>query len=326
MEIPSEVILAKEELEDPLLDAELITGIDFGVRDEDQRDPDDLALRVFVADLEAIPAELQSALAGFPFPTVVLQRVFSLTQSSDTAIHRPVLGGVSVAAARFVGGDVPVGTLGAIVHHPTQPDRIFGLSNYHVLCHDSGRQEGEEIIQPEPGPDGRRVPGDHLGTLERFAFPETTRSGVVDAAICSIDVDFLAEIEELGSIAGTTFAAHTMPVTKRGRSTGKTFGWISGMDGAYLFNYPHLPPVGSPPTIKRRLKRQMQIHVDFPRSIVFGEEGDSGSVVVGPDNLVVGLYWGSGSEKPDDPLTHGVATPIQNVELALNISFDAPFR
>jgi hypothetical protein len=221
----------------------------------------------------------------------------------------------------------PEGTLGAIVRHATQPDRVFGLSNHHVLCHDLGRQQGDEIIQPEPVQTSTqlvRVPGDHVGTLEHWAFPETTESGVVDAAICSIDVDWLAEIADIGFSPGTTLATPTMQVTKRGRSTGRTSGWISGTNGSYAHDFAGLPPVGSPPTTKRYLKRQMQIHVDFPQSIAFGESGDSGAVVVGPGNLVVGLYWGSGAESPGDPSLFGLATPIQNVELALNISLDWP--
>jgi hypothetical protein len=254
----------------------------------------------------------------------VLQRVFTLTQTPDTTIHRPVVGGVSVSAARFVApGDVPVGTLGAIAHHATQPERVFGLSNHHVLCRDLGRQQGDEVIQPEPTPFGR-VPGDHLGTLEDWAFPETTESGLVDAAICSIDVDWLAEIADHGFSPGTTLAFRGMQVSKRGRTTGTTFGWISGMDGSYSLDFPHLPPVGSPPTTSRTLKRQLQIHIDFPQSVVFGESGDSGSVVIADGNLVVGLYWGSGMDSRDAPLRFGLATPIQHVESALNISLDWP--
>lgn len=318
MDIPPEVLAAKNALEEPLLAAGLITGIDIGVRDEEQPDPEDLALRVFVVDAGAVPFEVQAALAGFPFPVVVLQRVFALTQ--DTSIHRPVVGGTSVASARFFAtGQVPLGTLGALAHHATQPQRVFGLSNHHVLCADLGRQQGDEIIQPEPTPFGR-VPGDRLGTLEDWVFSEAASFGGADAAICSIDVDWLAEIADIGFSPGTTLAQHAMMVSKRGRTTGRTFGWISGTNGTYGGDYPRLPAVGTPPSTMRFLRNQLQVHVDFPLSIVFGEHGDSGSVVVDPDNLAVGLYWGSGSDSLGDPLRYGVATPIQHVESALNIS------
>ena len=70
MDIPPEVLAAKELVEDQLLTAGLITGIDLGVRDEEQPDPDDLALRVFVSDLDAIPFEVNAATAVFPFPSI----------------------------------------------------------------------------------------------------------------------------------------------------------------------------------------------------------------------------------------------------------------
>jgi hypothetical protein len=49
-----------------------------GLRDEDNPDPDDIALRFFVADF-------------FPFPTVIIQRVFDVSQAvtlPDTAAVR----------------------------------------------------------------------------------------------------------------------------------------------------------------------------------------------------------------------------------------------
>jgi hypothetical protein len=47
MEIPPDVIEAKDTLDEPLLEAGLITGIDVSVRDEEQPDPEDLVLRVY---------------------------------------------------------------------------------------------------------------------------------------------------------------------------------------------------------------------------------------------------------------------------------------
>lgn len=68
MDIPPEVIAAKAVLEGPLLEAGLITSIDFGVRDESEPDAEDLALRVFVANLGSIPVEVHAALTFCAFP------------------------------------------------------------------------------------------------------------------------------------------------------------------------------------------------------------------------------------------------------------------
>jgi len=114
-----------------------------------------------------------------------------------------------------------------------------------------------------------------------------------------------------------------MLVTKRGRSTGQTFGIVCGFQLSVPVDYPRLPPVPDGLgglTTMRRFKLQFQVRADFPTSIVFGERGDSGSVVVS-DSQVVGLYWGSGSDSPGDPLRIGVASPALFVESALNIRF-----
>jgi hypothetical protein len=323
MEIPPEVVAAKNVLEEPLLAAGLITGIDFGVRDEEHPDPEDLALRVFVGDAGNVPPEVHAALVGFPFTVIVLQRVFMLTQLPDTVRHRPLVGGVSVASSRFLAsGTVPVGTLGAIVTDSFDPSVRYGLSNHHVLCGDMGRQVGDPIVQPEPSLLGI-LQGDAAGRLHAWSFPETTADGVVDAAIFTLDpgLESRPEIVELGPVSGTVAARHGMLVSKRGRTTGRTFGWISGVSGSYSLDFPRLPPVGNPRSTARTLKEQIQVHVDFPQSIVFGESGDSGSVVVGEENRVVGLYWASGTDALGNPLRFGLVNGAGFVEMRLGITF-----
>jgi hypothetical protein len=324
MEIPPEAIAARNTIEDLLLPTGLVTGIDFGVRDEEQPDPEDLALRIFVADASNIPPEVQTAVQFFPFPVVIIQRTFTITQLPDNDRYRPVLGGVSVASSRFLaGGTVHAGTLGAIVADSLDPAIRYGLSNYHVLCVDDQRQSGDEIVQPVPSPLGV-LPGDRVGTLYDWSFPETTQEGLVDAAICTLEINALNEVADIGAVSGTSPAKQGMMVTKRGRTTGQTFGWISGIGGSYPLDYPQLPPVTTSTgviTTLRIFKNQIQIHADFPLSIVFGDHGDSGSVVLGPGNRVVGLYWGSGYTAPGDPLTFGLACPAGLVETALGITF-----
>jgi hypothetical protein len=324
MEIPPEVIAAKNELANQLIEAGLITGIDFGVRDEKQPDPNDVVLRIFVADTNNIPAEIQAAVQNFPFPVVVIQRVFRITQLPDTDRYRPVLGGVSFASSRFVPtGIVHVGTLGAIVTSSLGPSARYGLSNWHVLCVDLGRQLSDEIVQPEPGVLGV-LPGSRVGKLSGWSFPETTTDGFVDAAVFELEADSLQEVADIGPVSGSVPATVAMQVRKRGRTTGLTFGYISGTGGDYPVDFPKLPPVTTSAgvlTTFRTLKNQIQIHIDFPLSIVFGEEGDSGSVVVDTTGKVVGLYWASGSDDPGDPLKYGLANPATAVESALGITF-----
>jgi hypothetical protein len=85
-----------------------------------------------------------------------------------------------------------------------------------------------------------------------------------------------------------------------------------------------MPPVpaapGSPPTTYRTLTNQIQVRADFPQSVIFGDHGDSGSLVVSAGQAV-GLYWGSGSVSDGDSLEFGLVSPASTVALALGISF-----
>ena len=308
-----------------------VTGIDVGVRDEEAPNPDDLAVRIFVSSLDEAPgveALVSATAAAFGVPLVVLRRTFSPTALPDTSMHRPVVGGVSVSAARFANSPTgtPVGTLGAIARTTLTPEpMIVGLSNHHVLCHDAGRQFGDEIIQPEPLPFIGRVPNDRLGQLVSFAFPEIVYSGTTDAAICTIEPPFAQAIADLGPTAGTVAPSMAMLVTKRGRTTGQTFGFISGIGGTYWPDYPHLPPVTSTisgnQTTLREMRDQIQVHIDFPQSIVFLESGDSGSVLLeSGTNRIVGLLFASGVDEPGEPIKYALANRISTVERDLGIT------
>ncbi|SCF19927.1 hypothetical protein GA0074695_4267 [Micromonospora viridifaciens] len=302
-----------------MLQAGLITGIGFGLRDEEAVDPDDLALRIFVADAESVPEEVQTVIDTFPFPVVVIQRVFEFTaQLPDTSPYRPIMGGTSVATSRL-----PIaGTLGAIVQDASDPSIFYGLSNFHVLCVDPSRAKGDPIVQPEPSPLGS-LPGDRIGTLDHWSFPENTLSGPVDAAVCRLERDSVPEIVDIGPVFGTIAAEPGTLVTKRGRSTGQTFGIVTDTKFSVALDYPAFPAVGSPPTTFRIFTNQIQMRPDFPKTIVFGEQGDSGSLVVGPEGRAVGLYFGSGwnPRDPGDPIRYGVASPADVVATELGITF-----
>jgi hypothetical protein len=323
MEIPPEVVAAREALEPALLQSGLITAIAFGLRDENNPDPEDLALRIFVEDGEDVPTEVQAVIDTFPFPVVVVQRVFGFTSGlPDKDRHRPVQGGTSVAASRFfaTAGLIHAGTLGAVVQDADEPEVFYGLSNFHVLCVDAQRQAGDEIVQPEPTVLGS-FPGDRVGALDRWSFPETTVSGPVDAAICRLELDSIPEILDIGPVFGKIDATPGMQVTKRGRSTGQTSGIVTDTGMSVPLDYPRLPPIGTPPSTARTFTNQILVRVDFPQFIQFGEEGDSGSVVVGRDNKVVGLYWGSATDALGNPLMWGLASPAGAVEDQLGIVF-----
>lgn len=324
-----EMLAAMAALESIAPSIDEVTGIDIGFADEEARDPNDLAVRVFVRDASALPASLSDFLSGLDVPLVVIQRSFE-PGNTDTSMHRPVVGGVSVGAARFVlTGNFPAGTLGAVGRTTsTIPPLIIGLSNHHVVAHDGNRAFGDEIIQPEPTPFGR-LPGDAIGQLLSWEFPEIVFSGLADAAIFSINVPTLPAIADI-LITGTASPFIGLPVTKRGRTTGVTHGIVTTDDsgqlgGTYYLEYPNLPPVNNPvtsrPTVRREFRNQVQVMIDFPQSVVWSENGDSGSVVIDGNNRIVGLHFAHGHKSDGEPIAFGIMTPIAVVEQALGIAF-----
>jgi hypothetical protein len=326
-----EMLAARRTLEPLLPGFDVVTGIDIGFADEEARDPDNLAVRIFVSDSSAVPQELTDAIAAAGAPVVIIQRTFEPGGAVDSSMHRPVVGGVSVGAARFVAtGDFPVGTLGAIGRTTgTDPSIVIGLSNHHVLAHDANRAVGDNIIQPEPTPFGE-LPNDTIGTLLSWEFPEIVYSGIADAAICSVNVPVQGDIADLGAVAGTAAPSIGMLVTKRGRTTGVTHGIVTTDDsdallGTYFLPYPHLPPVNNPdtgvPTVRRQLTGQVQVMIDFPQSIVWSDSGDSGSVVLDTDNAIVGLHFAHGFASDGEPIAFGLMTPISVVVQALGLTF-----
>jgi hypothetical protein len=330
-----EMLAARAALEEFLPGIDGVTGVDIGFADEETRDADQLAVRIFVRDDSAVPDELTQFIAGLDAPIVIIQRTFEPHGTVDASMHRPVVGGTSVGAERFVPtGDFPVGTLGAIGRTTnTDPVMVIGLSNHHVLAHDAGRNFGDVIIQPEPDPFGGRLPGDAIGQLVSWEFPEVVYSGIADAAICSIDPPVVAvpSVADIGAIVGTTDAFIGQAVTKRGRTTGRTFGIVTTDEsgdllGTYYLDYPLLPAVNNPSTgqstTTRAFTGQVQVMIDFPQSIVWSEAGDSGSVVVDGNNRIVGLHFAGGYRAPGEPIRYGIMTPITQVEQALGISFN----
>lgn len=327
MAIPPEVLAAKDELEGLLFATGVVTGVSIGVRDEEQPDPDDLALRVFVRDANQVPFAVHAALQVFPFPVVIVQRVFETAQLPDNDRYRPVEGGITVSPKRFFNpglGVQHVGTLGAIVRDPLDPSVRYGLSNHHVMCVDMGRSAGDIMLQPAPSFLGA-FPLDEIGALSDWSFPETTEIGDLDAAVCRIDLATADSVVDIGPVSGAIEAQIGMQVTKRGRTSGQTFGWIEDVHATFETDYPNMPPVTDAQgqqTIRRLLRNQIQIHVDFPLSISIGEKGDSGSAVVAGDKFV-GLYWGSGFDpsNPGNPIQHGCANRATEIERILGVLF-----
>src|SRR5713226_8725233 len=108
MDVPPEMSTAVEENSAQLLSIAGINGIDIGFTEVDGIPTENIAIRVFVADIGNVPAGIPETLAGFP--VVMVQR--NPQPQADLARFEPLLGGISVARDT---GLSSAGTLGGIV-------------------------------------------------------------------------------------------------------------------------------------------------------------------------------------------------------------------
>ncbi|MBA2305565.1 MAG: hypothetical protein H0W08_23430 [Acidobacteria bacterium] len=293
------IIVAKEAVEEDLLQRAGVTGVDVGYKYVGGERTDEIAIRVLVRNKGNVPKAQQVPATINGIPTDVIERTFEL--HADTGRYTPVRGGISIGPCRAIGGFVFTGTLGAIVRDNATGNPML-LSNFHVMCVDNGWAVGDQMAQPSRVDTGS-CPGDVVGTLQRAVL-----SASVDGAVSSLaGRTHSCEIVDIGNVEGTTAATMGMAVRKRGRTTSLTHGTVDSV--SLSVNVDYGDGLGT-----RTLTNQIGLAPNTALNPSFGERGDSGSVVVNAARQVVGLYFAGSSDGT------GVANPIAAVLSALNIS------
>jgi hypothetical protein len=234
---------------------------------------------------ERIPKELEG------FPTDVVDQEPPATDEAartqaanvnDENKYRPLTGGCQIVEGHTK--DWTIGTLGCVVKYigPDGPPRdlrtgaTYVLSVAHVML-----GVGNDIFQPT---------SDKIGSVVASVLDDD-----VDAAISDIGWKLnkaVPEIIDIGPVKGThdvtsddlMLSHNDYSVKKRGRTTGLTFG------GVYAL---HFNGFNIPGADRRAVKNLMMIKA--PGNEVFGDHGDSGSVVVNDANQVVGLLTSMGA-------------------------------
>ena len=244
-----------------------------------------------------------------------------------TGRFRPAPGGVSLG--HYL---ITAGTLSCWVK---KNDKLYMLSNNHVLANSNEGSIGDAILQPGPY-DGGTVDNDQIGTLSDFVeiqFAETVNpcqfansiasflnalakmigsksrmksvrvqaaTNLVDCAIAEpIDPnDVKNEILNIGNILGVEDATLGMGLKKSGRTTGYTTGSIQQIDVTSQVSY------GT---------NKVATFTDQLMAGAMSEGGDSGSAVLNDDNKIVGLLFAGSS-------TSTIINRIQNVFQALNVT------
>jgi hypothetical protein len=271
---------------------------------------------------ELIPASIQSIPTDI-YPTGVIRAL-----QDPTGRFRPAPGGVSIGHFR-----ITAGTLGCLVK---KNDKLFILSNNHVLANSNDADIGDAILQPGPY-DGGQNPLDKISELSEFipihfdeggispcsfaavvvnvlnGFAAVTGSktrlkpilkaqaedNLVDCAIAEPlnEDDVKNEILNIGTPTGTAEGTLGMSVKKSGRTTGFTTGTILQVDVTSKVSY------GT---------NKVATFVDQLMAGEMSAGGDSGSAVLNNDNKVVGLLF-AGSD------TTTLFNRIQNVFDTLHV-------
>lgn len=204
---------------------------------------------------------------------------------------RPADGGNSIGNYRVNGA----GTLGAAVTVSTLPNRLFIMTNWHVLKKNFG-QRGDPVLQPARG-DGGRYPNDWIANLTWWTVRNT-----VDLAIAEFRTPY-NQYAKLGTrcYGPLTGAQYSLSigdgVLKCGRTSNGTTGRVRSVNASINVD-------------GRSFVRQIM-------TTAMGKPGDSGSLLQMSDGKVAGLLFAG-----NDSITYH--NKISEVERALNSASFAP--
>jgi endonuclease G len=213
--------------------------------------------------------------------------------------HDPLRGGISVSSEWLYG----YGTLGGIVQDNVTGEPMI-LSNWHVLVGSAYAPKGLSIFQPGYGDGGSYV--DTVATLERHAMGQG-----IDAAVARLTGDrgWINDQLDIGPVSGSRQPEVGMRVTKSGRMTKVTHGFIDGIQGEYPIRY-----AGFTTSIRHVFRI-----VPLTNGNQVSSKGDSGSWWLEEDGHgSVGLHF-AGFDEPETALA--ISMPM--VLAALNVRMPA---
>ncbi len=208
----------------------------------------------------------------------------------------PMRGGISISDESHYAA----GTLGGKVFDRATSDPMI-LSNWHVLVAEWGTQPGQLIYQP-----GRLDGGTHADTVATMS--HDAMSNNLDAAVARLTGSRgLSNYQlNLGPVTGVSRAQLGMQVVKSGRTTGITYGRVTGVEGTAAMRYGY---------VDRIIRNVVTIDQRTPGEQV-SAGGDSGSMWLdSATKQAIGLHF-AGSDSPE----RGLALDMQSVLDALNVT------
>lgn len=226
--------------------------------------PGESTVRVYVQELDPnIPKQFGNL-------SVDVIKVGKITACENKGRYRPVPCGFSVGHPK-----ITAGTLGCLVE---KDGKHYILSNNHVLANSNAAREGDLIIQPGTSDNGK-CPGDKIATLEPYSKIDFSGDNYIDAAIALVgdagQTLVEPEIIGIGTPSSTPcLASIGQEVRKSGRTTGHTVGVVEAISADIEVDF------------ERRLVSFVeQIEIKSIGSDPFGEDGDSGSLILDNETL-----------------------------------------
>ena len=206
---------------------------------------------------------------------VIIEFEEEIYAEMNTGRIRPCPGGFSVGHPR-----VTAGTLGGIV----SIDGNFGfiLSNNHVLAATNTGAVGDNIFQPGVR-DGGSVPGNIIGTLNRWVPIDFNNDNQVDCALAQVTAPWAnfvtRNVFQIGTPNNIGVGQVGQEIRKSGRTTQLTFGSI----------------ISNNATINVNLGGRTARFVNQLQYTRMTAGGDSGSFIFDRNSLtVVGLHFAGG--------------------------------
>lgn len=305
MPTDDEIVAAKDRAATVLLRLPNVTSVGIGGRVRAGQRVSELVLKVYVdakvpidqlAPSERIPAEIE----GLPTDVVQMPTVGTIATTPvppgqpripfpnrDSDKHRPIVGGSHMEGG--LSENDYMGTLGCIMVSTTDATKAYAFTNWHVM-------QGQHHTNPTIGHTRAGQPTNKdsitkccshiIGTLAAGARNTTT-----DAALIELKpgMQWTADVLDIGPLAGehavnAAEAATHPPVRKRGARSRLSGGVIDSIgarinvDGVSYANAIIVNPNPNP-----------TLAASDP--FFFGQQGDSGSVVVNDANQVVGAFF-----------------------------------
>jgi hypothetical protein len=214
--------------------------------------------------------------------------------------QRPLAAGIQISVATsFLGATSEAGTIGCFVrkksHGISADDAIYMLTAAHVLkpsLKDSKLGDSIDNVVHQP------VVAGWINAVGKFAPADYVWSRTLDAGLAKVDpgIGWSNYVWKIGPVAGVREPVLYELVMKCGRTTGRTYGKI---DSLTYQKQADSGPIHDLLQISYCPDSQVPVSASRPKgdklndSDHFVSEGDSGAVIIGQDQKIVGLIHAS---------------------------------